>query len=334
MLAAMNTATLPPAIEIFRPGRQIDDSGVEHVFDAAAIAAMATAYDPALREAPLCVGHPESNLPAYGWVKSLSVNADGRLVMDPHQVEPQFAELVGAGRFKKRSAAFYTPQHPNNPKPGVWYLRHVAFLGAQPPAVAGLKDIQFADADQGCVCFSEGDFSQPHNNQELSMDEKERLAKAEAEAVAARAAQVAAEAATAEANAKLAQFAEQQRQQRQAGFVAFAEAQVKAGVLTVPEAAALPGVMAAMADAQAVEFAEGGATKKVSPVQWLQDFVSSRKPIVQFGEFATGGSGAQQGQGSAAGKSDAEIDAAAKAYAAHHKVQYADALKAVVGFTS
>lgn len=166
------------------------------------------------------------------------------------------------------------------------------------------------------------------------MDEKERLAKAEAEAVAARAAQVAAEAATAEANAKLAQFAEKQRQQRHAGFVAFAESQVKAGVLTKPEAAALPGVMAAMADAQAVEFSEGGATKKVSPVQWLQDFVSGRAPIVHFGEFAPGSSGAQQGQGSAKGKSDAEIDAAAKAYAAQHKVQYADALKAVVGFTS
>ena len=33
-------------------------------------------------------------------------------------------------------------------------------------------------------------------------------------------------------------------------------------------------------------------------------------------------------------KTDAEIDAAAKAYAAKNKVQYAEALKAVVGFTA
>lgn len=332
MLAAMNTATLPPAIEIFRPGRQIDDSGVEHVFDAAAIAAMATAYDPALREAPLCVGHPESNLPAYGWVKALSVNADGRLVMDPHQVEPQFAELVASARFKKRSAAFYTPQHPNNPKPGTWYLRHVAFLGAQPPAVAGLKDIQFADADQGCVCFSEGDFSQPHNtHQELSMDEKERL---EAEAKAAKEAQARAEKEAADAKAALAQFAEQRRQDRHAGFVQFSEAQLAAGKLKKPDADVLPAVLDALADSQAVEFSEGSATKKIAPAEWLKSFIAGAAPVVHFGEFAPGGSGAQQGQGSAAGKSDAEIDAAAKAYAAHHKVQYADALKAVVGFTS
>lgn len=334
MLAGMNTS-LPPAIEIFRPGRLIDDSGVEHVFDAADIAAMASCYDPAQREAPLCIGHPADNLPAYGWVKSLSVNADGRLAMDAHEVDAQFAEIVGKKLYKKRSSAFYPPAHPNNPKPGTWYLRHVAFLGAQPPAVSGLKDIQFSESEagSGLVCFSEGG-GPAKPNQELSMDEKERLAKAEAEAVAAREAQAAAEKATAEANAKLAQFAEAQRQQRQAGFVAFAEAQVKAGVLTKPEAAALPGVLATMADAQAVEFSEGGATKKVSPVQWLQDFVSSRAPVVQFGEFAPGSSGAQQSQGSAKGKSDAEIDAAAKAYAAQHKVQYADALKAVVGFTS
>lgn len=331
----MNTATLPPAIEIFRPGRQIDDSGVEHVFSPADIAAMAACYDPAQREAPLCIGHPADNLPAYGWVKGLSVNADGRLAMDTHQVDAQFAELVGQTRYKKRSAAFYPPQHPNNPKPGTWYLRHVAFLGAQPPAVAGLKDIQFADADQGCVCFSEGDFSQPHNtHQELSMDEKERLAKAEAGAAAAREAQAAAEKATAEANAKLAQFAEQQRQARKASYVQFAEAQFAAGKLKKPDADALPAMLEALADSQVVEFAEGGATKKIAPAEWLKSFIAGAAPVVQFGEFAPGSSGAQQGQGSAKGKSDAEIDAAAKAYAEQHKVQYADALKAVVGFTS
>lgn len=161
------------------------------------------------------------------------------------------------------------------------------------------------------------------------MDEKERL---EAEAKAAREAQERAEKEVAEAKAMLAQFAEQRRQDRHAGFVQFAEAQMKAGVLTKPEAAALPEVLAVMADAQTVEFSEGGATKKVSPVQWLQDFVSARKPVVQFGEFNPAPGDADQG--SAKGKSDAEIDAAAKEYARKHSVQYAEALKAVVGFTA
>lgn len=39
--------------------------------------------------------------------------------------------------------------------PGVWYLRHIGFLGEHPPGVKGLDDPEFAEAD-GCVCFQEG----------------------------------------------------------------------------------------------------------------------------------------------------------------------------------
>jgi hypothetical protein len=333
--------TLPPSIEIFRPGSQIDDSGVERHFDAAAITAMAAAYDPAIREAPLCIGHPESNLPAYGWVKRLSVNSAGRLAMEPHQVEPQFAELVQAGRYKKRSAAFYPPQHPNNPKPGTWYLRHVAFLGAQPPAVAGLQDIQFSEPEtnSGLVYFSESDgggsanITHKSTRKELSMDEKERL---EAEAKAAKDAQAKAEKEAADAKAALAQFAEQRRQERKASFVQFADAQLAAGKLKKPDAEALPDVLETLADSRVIEFSEGVATKKIHPVEWLKNFIAGGAPVVQFGEFASGtwGAAAATEVGSAKGKSDAEIDAAAKAYSAQHKVQYHDALKAVVGFTA
>ena len=58
---------------------------------------------------------------------------------------PEFAEMVQAGRFKKRSASFYKPDSPANPVPGVYYLRHLGFLGAQPPAVKGLADPEFAE---------------------------------------------------------------------------------------------------------------------------------------------------------------------------------------------
>ena len=65
--------------------------------------------------------------------------------------------MVRAGRFKKVSASFYTPDSPHNPVPGVYYLRHVGFLGAQPPAVKGLAPVpvNFAEGDteEGCVSF-------------------------------------------------------------------------------------------------------------------------------------------------------------------------------------
>lgn len=39
--------------------------------------------------------------------------------------------------------------------PGVYYLRHVGFLGAQPPAVKGLRSIELAEAEPGVIEFSE-----------------------------------------------------------------------------------------------------------------------------------------------------------------------------------
>jgi hypothetical protein len=96
------------------------------------------------------VGHPKTDAPAYGWVRALRADG-GDLVAEPHQVEPAFAEMVQAGRFKKISASFYTPNHPSNPKPGAFYLKHVGFLGAAAPAVKGLRDVAFAADDADVV---------------------------------------------------------------------------------------------------------------------------------------------------------------------------------------
>ena len=118
MPAAQPASDLPQGIEIFKPGRHVDMAGQAHEFSEADLRRMVQAYRPDQREAPLCVGHPEHDAPAYGYVKALAVNAAGHLAMDTHQVAPAFAELVQQGRYKKRSAAFYPPGHPANPAPG------------------------------------------------------------------------------------------------------------------------------------------------------------------------------------------------------------------------
>lgn len=117
--------------------------------------ASANAYDPKLHEAPLVVGHPSIDAPAYGWIKSLAF--DNGLHATPQQVNPAFAELVNTGAFKKISASFYSPESPANPVPGVYYLRHVGFLGAHAPAIKGLRNPSFADNEQGVLTFSEWD---------------------------------------------------------------------------------------------------------------------------------------------------------------------------------
>lgn len=141
-------------LEIFKPGRHTAMSGAVIEFSDTDLKATADAYDPKLHEAPLVVGHPEHDKPAYGWVKSLAYGEE-LLKAEPDQVDQAFAEMVKAGFFKKISASFYRPDSPKNPKPGVYYLRHVGFLGAAPPAVKGLKSASFADNEEGVVEFGD-----------------------------------------------------------------------------------------------------------------------------------------------------------------------------------
>lgn len=144
------------AIQIFRPGTFQPMEGPVLSFSEADLEAAARAYDPAVHEAPLVVGHPRNDNPAYGWVGALDF-ADGHLLALPDQVDPAFAELVNAGRFKHVSASFYSPDSASNPVPGVYYLRHVGFLGAQPPAVKGLKAASFSDGEAGVVTVQFGE---------------------------------------------------------------------------------------------------------------------------------------------------------------------------------
>lgn len=149
-MGAMSTAK---PLHIFKPGRHTAMGGVVVEFAASQLEASAAAYDPALWRAPLVVGHPKLNAPAYGWVDALAASPIG-LEAAPADVEPAFAEMVNTKRFANISASFWSPTAPGNPVPGVYYLRHVGFLGATPPAIKGLRTPEFAEADEGIVEFS------------------------------------------------------------------------------------------------------------------------------------------------------------------------------------
>ncbi len=141
-------------IEIFRAGTHTDSNGTQRTFTLADVQAMAASYNPQRHEAPLVLGHPSDNKPAYGWVKNLHATADGRLLMLADQIDPAFADGVQSGRFKKRSASFYPPGSSANPTPGQWHLKHVGWLGAQAPAVKGLADASFGmPSRDGAISF-------------------------------------------------------------------------------------------------------------------------------------------------------------------------------------
>jgi hypothetical protein len=70
-------------------------------------------------------------------------------------VDPKFNELRQAGKFKKRSAAFYP-----DADGGVKGLRHVGWLGAQPPEVKGLQDVAFDDHGSSFITVEFGEDGQ------------------------------------------------------------------------------------------------------------------------------------------------------------------------------
>jgi len=133
-------------IHAFVAGTHTTRLGQKVTITAADLVASAKAYNPELHEAPLVVGHPEGKAPAYGWIESCAVNGDDFFV-SPRQVNPDFAEMHNSGAFKKRSMSFYHPDNSLNPAPGVWYPRHLGFLGAQAPAIKGLKGFEFEEAE-------------------------------------------------------------------------------------------------------------------------------------------------------------------------------------------
>ena len=144
--------TTAALLHVFRAGTHTATDGKAYEFSEADIADMVDSYDPTLSRAPLVVGHPKIDDPAFGWAAEFS-REGGEVFAEPEAVDPAFAEMVNAQRFSNISLSVYLPESPGNPKPGHFYPRHIGFLGAQPPAVKNLQRPQFAEGD-GAVEFS------------------------------------------------------------------------------------------------------------------------------------------------------------------------------------
>jgi len=104
----------------------------------------AEAYNNSSFEAPIVLGHPEKDSPAYGWIERLQVQGD-RLLAYPKQVTEELKKLVRDGYYRKISASFYGPSNPNNPCPGRYFLKHVGLFGGYPVARKSLPAVQFSE---------------------------------------------------------------------------------------------------------------------------------------------------------------------------------------------
>lgn len=161
-------------IEIARTGTFTDSAGREQTFTAQDLEAIASAYDPAMRDCPLVFGHPQSDsAPAFGWAQKLKAEG-GKLLAVFERVPEQVRALVDAGHYRHVSMSLM---------PDRKTLRHVALLGAAQPAIDGLRAVELADGENSItVDFStreEG--TMPDDAQREIGALKERLAALERE---------------------------------------------------------------------------------------------------------------------------------------------------------
>lgn len=268
------TAELKP-IRIFRKGTFTSVEGEEIAFGEAELADIVASYDAAQNPAPLVIGHPKLNDPAYGWVDHLAIE-DGEVVayIDPALTEPSFAEAVNAGRYRKVSAQFYPPKNPNNPAPGKFSLKHVGFLGAHPPAVKGLRTVSFGADDGGDLIIFEQenmmsgiDDKGNGGDREASLAERESALETREAAIAAR--------------EKAA--AEQAEADRHDAHVSFAEGLVTSAKLAPKGKDILVGVLDALGDSDVVSFGEAG---ELSSRDALMKLFDQAHPLVSLGESA------------------------------------------------
>lgn len=140
-------------IHVFKAGDQTSAQGVSRTFSTKDLDQVVSTYDPGIHEAPLVLGHQGDNdsLPSYGWIKGFS------RVGENLYAEVAFTDvakdLVKDGHYRKVSISFYSPDSAINPHKGKWSARHLALLGASPPAVKGLEPFNFREWD-GCLDFA------------------------------------------------------------------------------------------------------------------------------------------------------------------------------------
>lgn len=262
---------------IFKTGKHIDSLGNEKEWTESDLDKIVESYDKNKHEAPIVIGHPTTNAPAYGWVERLKRVGDTLYAL-PSQLAKEFVEMVNKGLFKKRSISLY----PDGT------LRHIGFLGAQPPAVKGLPDVEFKDDSNlstietdEAVDFEEQEGKNPQELEDKvkqfeiqlkKMEEKER----EFEELQGKYAQLLIEKSTLEK--------EIQKQKRESQLKEFAEIVDKA----IAEGKLLPKMKDTITKLYEVvsltplyEFSEG---VKSEPSSLLTDLINSMPKIIDFGE--------------------------------------------------
>mgnify|MGYP000851350066 CR=1 FL=1 len=249
--------------EIFRIG----DYGPKGQYSQADLDAIVQNFN-ARDQVPIVVGHPETNSPAWGWVKALR-RVGGILQAQEGDIHPAFSKAREERLFKNRSVRL--AQTKKGPK-----LLHLGYLGAALPEVEGLSGVVFVGEPEDEVSV---DFALVHTQQEetgmdepkeqeMQEQEKPVFSAEERDKLLARIDEL--EKALAEEKAKR---AEEERQAEEAEFSRFAQKElIDTGRLPAVEKERLVAFMVSLPKEAVADFAaEEGTTR--SARAWFMDFV-------------------------------------------------------------
>jgi len=323
----MNTSM---EIEVFRAG----DYGVKGAYTPAELQKIAEDYDPAWHEAPVTLDHRQDG-PAFGWVESLRCVGDVLMarLKDLHE---SLRDWIRQGAYKKRSLELYR----SFARTGRPYLRAVSFLGACPPEVKGLADPIFQE-DEGEKIVVEFDEPPPAESEKAVVALAENRPAAE-NVPGNPSQQVFAEMESLRGEAtRLAADLEQERDSRKrTELERFCEEARRSGrVLPAWEAGGLVDFLLCLDDREP-RF-EGPAERRLTALEWFQDFLRSLPPQIELGELAPAESAPELGRPAvplptaraAIRPQSLVLHERALAYCERHTgVSYVDALQAVARF--
>jgi hypothetical protein len=361
-------------IEILPKGTHTSSNGFKLPVSDRDLDDLINSYNPANFQAPLIISHDTKGLSdkelgnsefSFGVPKMLKRVGDRvKAVFD--KVAPQFEQWVKDGHLLSVSPSFYLPNSPSNPTPGKLALRHIAALGATPPAIKGMGALKeafnFQETQEGVVDFNfqidpktlefcGGDMddrliAQTFQNlrdwliAEHGLESADRVIPAYVVGMLIESAATETDdtptyqAMTTETETDFSER-ELQLQARETALlkkelVSFCETDLK-GKLT-PAIAAQDELISFMSflDSQTeVSFSE---TKTESPLEWFKGFLNRLPKQVEFSEVAKAplpASPATSTRTADFSAEDLEADAQIRKYMSQHSVDYAEAMTAL-----
>lgn len=249
--------------QIFSAGKHTDSKGNTKEWTTEDLDKIVYQFENVHKNAPICVGHPQTNSPAYGWLDNVKRIGNG-LYCTFKDVQDEFKTAVNKGLFKNRSISLDKDLN----------IRHLAFLGGQAPAVKGLEQFCFESQENDTVVeFSdyedisiEDDIQKKERNEKLETEELKEQLKAKDEEIA-----------------KLKREADEQKQaQKIKEFEDFADNAIANGNILPKHKESIVNILNACDTAGTFNFAD----EEKSGVEVVKDFISELK-MMNFQDIAT-----------------------------------------------